>query len=103
MRTTADSFNARVESSISSLGGLGARPWELTLRSAADRATPKTFAIDPDALSGTFLVDADDTVTNGVLLRPGRLGSKFDPSGWEKVKAALASSPAVVLPSPSPA
>ena len=96
--TTADSFNARVESSISSLGGLGARPWELTLRSAADRTTLSTFAIDPDALSGTFLVDADDTITNGVLLRPGMLGSKFDPPGWEKAKAALASSPAVVLP-----
>jgi signal transduction histidine kinase len=98
VRTTADSFNARVESSIASLGGLGARPWELTLRSAADRATLKTFAIDPDALSGSFLVDADDTVTNGVLLRPGMLGSKFDPTGWEKAKTALASSPAVVLP-----
>ena len=96
--TTADSFNARVESSISSLGGLGARPWELTLRSAADRTTLSTFAIDPDALSGTFLVDADDTITNGVLLRPGMLGSKFDPPGWAKAKAALASSPAVVLP-----
>ena len=78
VRTTADSFNARVESSISSLGGLGSRPWELTLRSAADQATLNTFAIDPEALSGTFLVDADDTVTNGVLLRPGMLGSKFD-------------------------
>ena len=96
--TTADSFNARVESSITSLGGLGARPWELTLRSAADQATLKTFAIDPDALSGTFLVDANDTVTNGVLLRPGMLGSKFDPAGWAKAKAELATSPAVVLP-----
>ncbi len=98
VRTTADSFNARVESSITSLGGLGSRPWELTPRSAADRATMKTFAIDPDALSGTFLVDGGDTVTNGVLLRPGMLGSKFDPPGWKKAKAALASSPAVVLP-----
>ncbi len=60
VRTTADSFNARVESSISSLGGLGSRPWELTPRSAVDRATLKTFAIDPDALSGTFLVDGRD-------------------------------------------
>jgi len=98
VRTTADSFNARVESSISSLGGLGARPWQLTPRSAADQATLKTFAIDPDALSGTFLVNADDTITNGTLLRPGMLGSKFDPPGWAKAKAALASSPAVVLP-----
>jgi signal transduction histidine kinase len=98
VRTTADSFNARVESSITSLGGLGSRPWELTLRSRADRATLDTFAIDPDALSGTFLVDADDTVTNGVLLRPGKLGSTFDAPGWKEAKAALASSPAVVLP-----
>ena len=88
VRTTADSFNARVESSISSLGGLGARPWELTPGSAADKATLNTFAVDPDALSGTFLVDADDTVTNGVLLRPGMLGSHFDPPGWAKAKAA---------------
>ena len=98
VRTTADSFNARVESSISSLGALGARPWELTLRSAADGSTLKTFAIDPDALSGSFLVDAHDTITNGVLLRPGRLGSKFDAAGWEKAKTELASTPAVVLP-----
>ena len=98
VRTTADSFNARVESSFASLGGLGSRPWELTLHSAADQATLKTFAIDPEALSGTFLVDAHNTVTNGVLLRPGMLGSTFDPPGWEKAKAALASSPAVVLP-----
>jgi signal transduction histidine kinase len=98
VRTTADSFNARVESSISSLGGLGARPWALTLRSPADEATLKTFAVDPDALSGSFLVDAHDTVTNGVLLRPGKLGAKFDPPGWAKAKAELASTPAVVLP-----
>ena len=98
VRTTADSFNARVESSFASLGGLGSRPWELTLHSAADQAILKTFAIDPEALSGTFLVDAHNTVTNGVLLRPRMLGSTFDPPGWEKAKAALASSPAVVLP-----
>jgi signal transduction histidine kinase len=98
VRTTADSFNARVESSIASLGGLGARPWQLTLRSASDKATLNTFNVDPDALSGSFLVDANDTVTNGTLLRPGKLGSTFDPPGWAKAKAELASSPAVVLP-----
>lgn len=98
VRTTADSFNTRVESSIGSLGGLGARPWELTPRSAADQAVLKTFAIDPDALSGMFLVDVDDTVTNGTLLRPGKLGSTFAPPGWAEAKAELASSPAVVLP-----
>ena len=98
VRTTADSFNARVESALTSVGGLGSRPWELTEGSAADKANLKAFAIDPDALAGSFLVNADDTVTNGVLLRPDMLGSRFRPPGWEKVKAALATSPAVVLP-----
>ena len=98
VRTTADSFNARVESALTSVGGLGSRPWELTEGSAADKANLKAFAIDPDALAGSFLVNADDTVTNGVLLRPDMLGSKFRPPGWEKVKTELATSPAVVLP-----
>ena len=98
VRTTADSFNARVDSGMTSVGGLGSRPWELTEGSAADKANLKAFAIDPDALAGSFLVDADDTVTNGVLLRPDMLGSKFRPAGWEKAKEALATSPAVVLP-----
>ena len=96
--TTADSFNARVEATITSLGGLGSRPWELTPRSPADKATLDTFAIDPDALSGTFLVDSEDTVVNGTLLRPGKLGSTFDAPGWQEAKKTLASTPAVVLP-----
>jgi signal transduction histidine kinase len=98
VRTTADSFNTRVQTSIGSLGGLGARPWQLTVRSAADKSILDTFAIDPNALSGSFLVNADGVVTNGTLLRPGMLGSTFDPAGWAKVKADLASTPAVVLP-----
>ncbi len=98
VRTTADSFNNRVESSFGSLAGLGSRPWQLTQNSASDQATLKTFSVDPNALSGSFLVDSQDTITSGVLLRPGRLGSKFTPAGWQKAKAALASAPAVVLP-----
>ena len=76
--TTARSFNARVESSLGSLGGLGARPWELTEGSAADQAVLDTYALDPDARSGSFLVDDTDTITAGVLLQPGRLGGSYD-------------------------
>ena len=54
--TTARSFNARVESSLGSLGALGARPWELTEDSEADQSVLDTFAVDPDARSGSFLV-----------------------------------------------
>ena len=99
VRTTADGFNARVESSFASLGGLGSRPWQLTLHSAADQQALNAFSIDPNALSGSFLVNADGTVTDGVLLRPGKLGSTYTPpGGWAKTKAALASTAAVVLP-----
>ena len=33
VRTTANGFDARVESTIGTVAGLGARPWELTMRS----------------------------------------------------------------------
>lgn len=98
VRTTAGTFNARVESSIGSLGGLGARPWELTTGSTKDAESLQAFAIDPEANSGFFLIDGSDTITSGVLLRSGRLGSTFDAPGWATAKAALASAPAVVLP-----
>lgn len=98
VRTTAGTFNARVESSINSLGGLSARPWELTTGSTNDTAALQAFAIDPEANSGFFLVDGSDTITSGVLLRDGELGSTFDAPGWAAAKAALASAPAVVLP-----
>jgi len=98
VRSAANSFNARIESSFASIGGLGARPWELTSGSAADQAALQAFAIDPEAISGFFLVDATGTITSGVLLRPDRLGAKYEPSRWAGVTKTLASTPAVVLP-----
>lgn len=98
VRSTANSFNARIGASFASIGGLGARPWELTRDSAADQAALKAFAIDPQAISGFFLVDASGKITNGTLLRKGRLGSAYDPAHWADIKHSLASTPAVVLP-----
>ena len=98
VRSTASSFDARLESTFAAVAGLGARPWELVRGSEADAAALETFAIDPDAVSGYFLVDGEDTITNGVLLRPGRLGSTYDAAAWADVKGALATAPAVVLP-----
>jgi signal transduction histidine kinase len=96
--TTARSFDARVESSLGSLTGLGARPWELTEGSEADQAVLETFSIDPSARSGMFLVDADDTITAGVLLQPGRLGSTFDDPGWADARESLTTKTIAVLP-----
>ncbi|GAA1941336.1 sensor histidine kinase [Nocardioides marmoribigeumensis] len=98
VQTTAQSFDARVVSTFQSLSGLGSRPWELTLRSKADQAVLDTFTIDPDAESGSFLVDKQDRIVSGTLLRPGKLGSTYDAPGWEQAKTKLASAPAVMLP-----
>ena len=98
VQTTAQGFDARVVSTFQSLGGLGERPWELTLRSKADQAVLDTFNIDPDAESGSFLLDGDDRIVSVTLLRPGTLGSTYDGPGWEEAKAALAQAPAVILP-----
>jgi signal transduction histidine kinase len=96
--TTARSFNARVESSLGSVGGLGTRAWELTEGSEADQSVLDTFALDPDARSGSFLVDSNDRITAGVLLQPGRLGGAYAAPGWTEAKAELLTQPAVVLP-----
>lgn len=96
--TTARSFNARVESSLGAFAGIGSRPWELTEASEADQAVLDTFAIDPTARSGSFLVDDQDQITAGVLLRPGRLGSTYDMPEWEDAKATLAAQSVAVLP-----
>jgi signal transduction histidine kinase len=97
VRTTAQSFDNRVASTIESLAGLGARPWELTLRDPADKATLEAFGLDPDAQSGSFLLDRRDRIVNGTLLRPGQLGSTYESPGWAEAKDALRRTPAFVL------
>lgn len=98
VQATANSFNARVTSQLTAVGGLGRSPWELVPNSRADKAVLHTFDLDPNAKSGFFLIDAQDTVTAGVLLRPGSLGARFAPPGWAEAKSQLATKPAVILP-----
>jgi signal transduction histidine kinase len=98
VQATADSFNQRVNSSLTGVEGLGQVAWQLTPNSKADQKVLNSYNVDPDAQSGFFLVDKDATITTGVLLRPGKLGSKFDPPALEQVKAKLASDKAAVLP-----
>ncbi|GAB2768027.1 hypothetical protein GCM10027020_21170 [Nocardioides salsibiostraticola] len=98
VRSTANSFNARLESTFAAVAGLGAQPWELEPDSAADQAGLDAYKLDTEAVSGYFLVDDDDTITTGVLLRPDELGSTYAPPEWAGVKETLASVPAVVLP-----
>jgi signal transduction histidine kinase len=96
--STANSFNARLESTFMAVAGLGAQPWELERGSTDDQAALDLYSLDPEAVSGSFLVDSNDTITSGVLLRPGMLGSTYGPPDWEAVKELLTTLPAVVLP-----
>ena len=98
VQASADSFNARAAAGLSSVSGLGAAHWQLTMRSPADAKVLATYNVDKNAQSGFFLIDAHNRVTNGVLLRPGRLGSIFDPPGWAKARRQLETEPSTVLP-----
>ena len=98
VRSTASSFDARLSSTFAAVAGLGAQPWELEQNSATDQAGLNAYALDPEAVSGFFLVNDRDVITSGVLLRPGLLASTYSPADWEQIKETLASVPAVVLP-----
>jgi signal transduction histidine kinase len=95
---SADSFNARVSAGLTSSAGLGAADWQLTLGSKADAKVLMSYDVDPNAQSGFFLVDSHDIVTDGVLLRPGKLGSTFDPPGWAAAKRQLVAKSTAILP-----
>ena len=95
----ANSFNARYAAQISSVAGFSSTNWELVKGSKADNKLLQTFSdLTPNAESGFFLLDQKDTITAGVLLRNGRLGSRYAPQGWSDVKARLASAGAIVMP-----
>jgi signal transduction histidine kinase len=98
VQATANSFNARVNAQLSAVGGLGASPWQLVPGSASDQAVLHTFDVDPNAKSGFFLIDARDTITAGILLRPGLVGTRYTVPGWAQAKSRLATRAALVLP-----
>lgn len=98
VNASADSFDARVSAGLKSSTGLGAVDWQLTLGSKADAKVLMSYNVDPNAQSGFFLVDSHDVVTDGVLLRPGKLGSTFDPPGWAAAKRQLAANSTAILP-----
>jgi signal transduction histidine kinase len=89
VQTTANSFNARINVQLGSAAGLGKVPWQLTPGSAADQKVLNSYNVDPNVQSGFFLINSQDMVTTGVLLRPGAAGSKFDPPGWARAKSQL--------------
>ncbi len=78
----ANSFNARYAAQISSVAGFSSTNWELVQGSKSDNALLQTFnGLDPNAESGFFLADKNDTITAGVLLRPGALGPHYALAG----------------------
>jgi signal transduction histidine kinase len=98
VQSLANSFNARMSAQISAVAGFGTTKWDLKAGSKSDAARLQAFNVNPDARSGYFLIDGNDRVTAGVLLRPGALGSAYAPPGWADVKQRLATAPATLLP-----
>lgn len=98
VQSLANSFNARMGAQIAAVAGFGTTRWDLKAGSKSDASRLQAFNINPEARSGYFLIDGNDRVTAGVLLRPGALGSAYAPPGWAEVKQRLASVPATLLP-----
>lgn len=103
VRVTASSFDARHTASLGAGAGLGGTAWELRPNSAADQAILSTFNGVLEPGSGIFLLNAKDRITAGLGLGPGLVGSRFAPTGWEQVKASLATRSMAVLPVIEPA
>jgi signal transduction histidine kinase len=98
VQSLANSFNARMSSQIAAVAGFGTTRWDLKPGSKADVSRLQAFNVNPQARSGFFLIDGNDRVTGGVLLRSGAVGSRYEPPGWAEVKQKLTTAPAAVLP-----
>ena len=59
-----------------------------TARRTSASSTPTTSTPTPSR--GSSSINANDMVTAGILLRPGKLGSTFAPPGWAQAKSQLA-------------
>lgn len=94
---TASSFDARYATQLGAGAGIGGTAWELRPNSAADQVILNTFNGILEPGSGVLLVDSRDTITAGLGLGPGIVGSRFAPPGWDQVKAGLATRSMVVL------
>lgn len=96
---TASSFDARYAAQMgSSTGTVGSVGLELRPHSRADQRILDTFGAALEPGSGLLLLDARDTITAGLGLDPGLVGTRFAPAGWAQVKASLATRPVVYLP-----
>ena len=96
--TTARSFDARVESSLGSVGALGARPWELTQGSEADQASStrsrSTRRPGPACSSWTPTTRSRP----GCCCNPAGSAESLDDPGWPAAKEVLGTQRVAVLP-----
>lgn len=88
VRTLAGSMDTRVQQAFTSIGGIYSAPgaWKMAPNDPTDltKLTPQ----DPDAHTGTLLVNADGVLVNGSLLRdPSLIGKPYDRDGLDRVLA----------------
>lgn len=103
VRAIAASQNQRFLNTFSGAaglsGGLGGDPFELTVGSAKDlEQLDSLLALIVNARAGFYLLDNDDTITQGVLFTKDPVGTKFTWPGLESLKASPAWARGVVLP-----
>ena len=103
VQAIAASQNQRFINTFSSASGLssglGGDPFELVVGSTKDRdELEDLLALVADTRSGFYLLDATDTITQGVLLPAGALGTTFEWPGLEEFQSSEAWARGGVLP-----
>ncbi|MEN3272702.1 MAG: Cache domain, partial [Actinomycetota bacterium] len=87
-RALAASMDTRVQGAFTSIGGIYSAPgaWRMGVGDPTDAA--KLAPQDPEARTGTLLVNADKVLVNGSLLRdPSQIGKPYDREGLDRVLA----------------
>jgi signal transduction histidine kinase len=86
INASAASRDQQISGVFTAINALAAQPWDFKLSSPADLDILNKYR-SPDAHTGFFLIDPQDRVTQGLLLkRPDLIGSQYDHPGFAEVR-----------------
>ncbi len=87
-RALAASMDTRVQGAFTSIGGIYSAPGAWTMKPGDTTDAAKLAPQDPEARTGTLLVNSDKVLVNGSLLRdPTAIGKPYDREGLDRVLA----------------
>ena len=86
INASAASRDQQITGALSAITALAAQPWDFKIGSPADLDILNKYR-SPEAHTGFFLIDAQDRVTQGLLLkRADLIGSHYDHPGFAELR-----------------